>query len=383
MPMNGLANRRSDRELATLGSQLDACGGIAPGFNLLRLTAAMAVLFSHSFDLAPSAGWPEPFRHFSGGQTSIGGTAVYIFFIISGFLVTASYQKSQDVLDFVLKRALRILPALVIVVFLTAFVLGPAMTTLPLTDYFSDARFRSYLLNALTIGGDSLAGVYEDLPAKGSVNDSLWTLRYELVCYALVIFAGASGLLYRHNLLLVLAVPLVVLGWWAKGKSVYFLEPLGIEVAYLFRFIGYFVAGMTIWIFRYRIVLDWRYAAAAALLSLVALRFGLYHLLFPLLGGYLVVFLAMRLRTDFLALSQRDYSYGIYLYAFPIQQLVVALAPGQPFCWTNMLWSAPPTIICAVLSWHLVEKRALLLLRSLKSDRPVPLQPASTPQAVV
>jgi peptidoglycan/LPS O-acetylase OafA/YrhL len=379
--MNGLANRRSDRGLANLGSQLDACGGIAPGFNFLRLTAAMAVLFSHSFELASSAGWPEPFRHFSGGQTSIGGSAVYIFFIISGFLVTASYQKSQDVLDFVLKRALRILPALVIVILLTAFVLGPTMTTLPLTDYFSDERFRSYLLNALTIGGDSLAGVYEDLPAKGSVNGSLWTLRYELICYALVIFAGASGLLYRHSLLLVLAVPLVVLGWWAKNKSVYFFEPLGIEVAYLFRFVGYFVAGMTIWIFRHHIVLDWRYAAAAALLSLIALHFGLYHLLFPLLGGYLVVFLAMRLQIDFL--SQRDYSYGIYLYAFPIQQLVVALAPGQPFCWTNMLLSAPPTIICAVLSWHLVEKRALLFFRSLKSDRPVPLQPASTPQAVV
>src|SRR4051794_30245974 len=204
MPMNGVAKRSSDRELATLGSQLDACGGIAPAFNLLRLSAAMAVLFSHSFELAPSAGWPEPLRHFSGGQTTIGGTAVYIFFIISGFLVTASYQKSQDVLDFVLKRALRVLPALAIVIVLTAFVLGPIMTTLPLTDYFSAEKFRSYLLNALTFGEDSLAGVFEDLPAKASVNGSLWTLRYELICYALVVLTGASGLLSRRNLLLLL-----------------------------------------------------------------------------------------------------------------------------------------------------------------------------------
>jgi peptidoglycan/LPS O-acetylase OafA/YrhL len=358
---------RSDRAVATLGQRLDACGGIAPGFNTIRLAAALAVLVSHAFDLAPTAAWPEPIRQFSGLQTNLAGSAVYMFFFISGFLVTASYQKSQTIQEYARKRASRILPALFVVVFLAAFVLGPIVTTLPLSHYFSDARFYSYLLNALTIGRDSLPGVFDHLPSNG-VNGSLWTLRYELICYALVVLAGACGLLERRRLLLVLAVPVVALGWWAKGKSLYVFEPLDVEFAYILRFVGYFIVGMAFWVFRYRIILDWKFAAVAALLSVIFLRFGLYHLFFPLLGGYLVAFFAMQPRLGFAASSRHDYSYGFYVYAYPIQQLVVGFAPAEPVWWTNVLWSVPLTMICAILSWHLVEKPALSFFRSSKFD---------------
>jgi peptidoglycan/LPS O-acetylase OafA/YrhL len=347
----------------TLGQALGDFHGVAPGFNAIRLTAAVAVLASHAFDLAPTSGWPEPMRQFSGGQSNLAGTAVYVFFLISGFLVTASYLRSRTLSEYASKRALRILPALVVVVLLTACVLGPALTTKPLGDYFADATFRSHLWNVVTIGDFLLPGVFEHTPNK-MVNGSIWTLRYEVVCYTLLALVFAAGLLGYRRAFLVVLVPLIVLGWWAKGRHIYTFAPLGIEFPYILRFLAYFAAGMAFYIFKDFIVLDWRLATVAALLSIVFLRFGYYHLFFPLLGGYIVMFLAMQPSLGPAFLRENDYSYGFYLYAFPLQQLVVVLAPSYVAWWTNILWAVPLTLLFAVASWHLVERPTLSLVRN-------------------
>jgi peptidoglycan/LPS O-acetylase OafA/YrhL len=119
----------------SLGRALDESGGFGPGFNLIRLCAAVSVLISHAFDLV---GRPElePFRMWSHGQTSLGGTATYIFFFISGLLVTQSLLRSRSIASYARNRGLRIFPALVVVVILAAAVLGPAVTTFPLARYF-------------------------------------------------------------------------------------------------------------------------------------------------------------------------------------------------------------------------------------------------------
>ena len=156
----------------SLGRALDESGGIGPGFNLIRLCAAVSVLISHAFDLV---GRPEfePFRMWSHDQTSLGGTATYIFFFISGLLVTQSLLRSRSIASYARNRVLRIFPALIVVVILAAVVLGPAVTTFPLARYFADERFRSYLAGTVLMRSDSLPGVFEANPIAHGVNGSL------------------------------------------------------------------------------------------------------------------------------------------------------------------------------------------------------------------
>ena len=349
----------------SLGRALDESGGIGPGFNLIRLCAAVSVLISHAFDLV---GRPElePFRMWSHDQTSLGGTATYIFFFISGLLVTQSLLRSRSIASYARNRALRIFPALIVVVILAAVVLGPAVTAFPLARYFADERFRSYLAGMVLMGGDSLPGVFEAKSVTNGVNSSLWTLPYEVACYACLAAVGVAGLLTKRRIVLVVTLVLIVLGWWAKNKHWYLVEPFTIEFPYILRFFAYFSAGVAFFVFREHIILDRRLAVAAFLLAAMFFIFGLYHMLFPILGGYVITFLGMSKRLGMNFFMSRDYSYGIYIYAFPMQQLMVFLLPGENLWWVNILLSLPPTVLLAALSWHLVEKPALALKRRAK-----------------
>lgn len=347
-------------------------GGIGPGFNLIRLCAAVSVLVSHAFDMVGRSDI-EPFRSWSGDQTSLGGTATYIFFFISGLLVTQSLLRSRSIAGYARNRALRIFPALAVVVILAAAVLGPAVTTWPLTRYFADGQFLSYLGGVVLMGSNFLPGVFEGNPGSNSVNGSLWTLPYEVTCYAGLVLAGAAGLLTRRRIVLAATIVLIVLGWWAKNRQWYLVEPFNIEFPYIFRFVAYFAAGAAFFLFRDRIILDGRLAVAAFVLVVLFFIFGLYHMFFPILGGYVITFLGMSKRLGLNFFLSRDYSYGIYIYSFPLQQLMIFLLPGDRKWWANILLSLPPTILFAALSWHLVEKPALALKRRARNrSSPIP-----------
>jgi peptidoglycan/LPS O-acetylase OafA/YrhL len=353
---------RAERR-CTIGQTLAQANGIGPGFNLIRLGAALAVLVSHAFDLTGN-GALEPLRWLSGGQTSFGGTAVALFFLISGFLVTSSLLRAPSLAHYARNRALRIFPALFVVVILSAFVLGPALTTLPLLHYLGDAELRGFLGNIVLLPGTmSLPGVFTMPPPQLGVNGSLWTLPYEGLCYALLPIAVGAGLLTRRRLLAATTAVLIVVGWWAKGRQLHVLPLLNLELAYLLRFVAYFIAGAGLYVFRDRIVLSARLAGAALALTFLFLCFGLYHMAFPILGGYLAVFLGLHPGTGLKFFRDHDLSYGVYLYAWPMQALVLSALP-QSGWWGNILLSAPPTLLLAALSWHLVEKPALALKRA-------------------
>src|SRR4051812_942949 len=166
-------------------------------FDFVRFSAAILVIFSHTFYL-------DPISQSTAGEVVMGRTAVIIFFITSGFLVTMSIDRSQSWAAFVKARFLRIYPALIVVVVLTVFVLGPLMTTLSLGSYFSSpdtyGYFRVLLLRQVTY---PLPGVFGSSPRFGNeVNSSLWTLLYEVLAYALVLGLWAIGLLKRRVVLL-------------------------------------------------------------------------------------------------------------------------------------------------------------------------------------
>ena len=156
--------------------------------HLLRICAALAVLASHSWALATGNGTLEPLRALTG--MSLGSLSVDVFFVASGFLVTASLLTRSNAIDFFWARCLRIYPALMVVILLTVLVLGPALTSLPLRDYLTAYGTRSYLLTNGLMVTDAryfLPGVFENNPYPGAINGSLWTLPLELRMYAMLL----------------------------------------------------------------------------------------------------------------------------------------------------------------------------------------------------
>jgi peptidoglycan/LPS O-acetylase OafA/YrhL len=350
----GILPHRSRR---TLGQALDENGGVGPCFNLIRLAAAFAVLTSHSFVLTGHPEW-EPLGWFSGGQTDMGGTAVYLFFLISGFLVTRSLQRSRSMADYTRKRAARIMPGLVAVVLALAFFVGPALTQLSVPEYFAAEGFFSFFGTIVFAGSASLPGIDE------SVDGALWTLRYEALCYVGLAAAGAVGLLAPRRALLVAAGLFMAAGWWAKNRHLVVLQPFDIDLGYLLRFLGYFVPGVAFYVFRDRIRLDARAGIAAFVLAVLLLRFGCYHLFFPVLGGYLVLLLGMQTSAVARLIQTRDYSYGVYIYAWPVQLAVIQILGSPASWWTATLSCMAATLPLAALSWHFVERPALVLARA-------------------
>lgn len=174
---------------------VDLCAGKDNNLNLLRALAALSVLLSHSFALSSGSPATEPLRSLIG--MTPGSIAVDVFFVISGFLVTASICRSQSLIDFVAARFLRIFPGLFVMLVLSVFGLGLAMTTLSPKAYLSSSATYSYFAWCLTLFRGvkyELPGVFEANPYRLAVNGSLWTLPYEVRMYAIL---GGSWLLCR------------------------------------------------------------------------------------------------------------------------------------------------------------------------------------------
>lgn len=162
-------------------------------FDLIRFLAATAVLFEHCYVLS-GPGNINPVSLFIKYDT-LGGIAVDTFFILSGFLVTRSYLNNDSCITFTLKRVLRIFPGLLCVVLACAFVAGPALTTLSVSQYYTHPETYSFLLNAVLDTRYYLPGIFNTNPYPNAVNGSLWTLPIEVTMYLLVLILGICKLL--------------------------------------------------------------------------------------------------------------------------------------------------------------------------------------------
>ncbi len=332
-------------------------------FNLIRIAAALAVLVSHSFILTMGRRAGRPLRAQTGME--IGDIAVDVFFITSGFLVTGSLLTRQRTLEFVWARVLRIYPALLLTVFATVFVLGPLFTTLPLSAYLSDSSTYGYLAKCSTLfGGISiqLPGVFDDNPHRSFVNMSLWTLPYEVWMYAFLAAGWFALLVTRQSRVKALTIGVIIYAA-LSGSCV-----LGSRCFHWFpdsdfaRLSFMFFTGATYCVLKEHITLSrplfW------LLLVMLLLSFWdrrLFSGVYVLSLAYIVLFLAY-IPSGFIRQYNHlgDYSYGMYIYAYPIQQSVAALVPGVSAL-SMIVISAVPTIVFAVMSWHFLERRALAL----------------------
>ncbi len=326
-------------------------------FDLLRLLAAASVIFSHAFLLGEGREDIEPLMRLTGGQTILGVVGVFVFFVISGFLVTMSFEETASAPRFLLKRALRIYPAFIVCLLVSALALGPLVSALPAADYFRQPDTWRYVAWNLLMDADqnSLPGVWFSGFSAGSVVDGpLWTLPCEILMYLLVLAMGMARLLRLKAIALLIVAGLVCV--WFDTTSIDGVLP---SAGWLLPF---FAAGMALYrlkdsgIFRADIAL----AACAGLVVSAALH--MFLLLFPLFGGYLVIYLALEKRLPLVPAARwGDLSYGLYIYGWPVEQMVVRLSGGQAPWGRVFLISLPLAAGCAFLSWHLVEKRALAL----------------------
>ena len=349
----------------TLGEKLRQREHNQNGFDTVRLIAAALVLVSHSFPIGTGSNDREPLSVLTGGQATLGGLSVGVFFFISGLLISNSFDASRNLGSFVRKRALRIMPALIAVCLLMVLALGPITTDLPLGGYFR--RAWQFMGQALFLPAPfGLPGVFGGHPIE-AVNGSLWSLKFEVACYAAAaVFVGLS----RRRSVLVIGAWLssFVVSRWLNGGAG---EPgaffyLG-TMAGLYRFFG---AGVVLYVLRDRVVLNKGIAWAAFGLSLVALATPVFIEAAATLGAYALLVFAYECPLWFRRITARgDISYGTYLYAFPIQQLMVPVVGNHP--WLISATALPLTLVAALTSWLLVERPALRLKKRTAPSRAV------------
>jgi len=343
--------------MVTLGARDSGRGN---NLNLLRFCAASLVVLSHSYPLSGHLA-DEPLARAT-RIFDFASIAVIVFFAISGYLVARSYDRSRSLAAYARSRALRILPAYVAATLYAAFVVGPWATTLPLADYLTDPRTWIYVRETLLfVGIDRLPGVFVDNPYPLAINGSLWTLWLEVSCYAALAIAGALGALARPWRALALAAALFALGelspafvaWMPRGDA--FLGP---------RLAGTFVAGALAYAWRDRIPLSpWiALAALAAAAALLGTRVEVYVLYGAIVYATLV--LAYHPSLDVPGFRRfGDYSYGIYVYAYPTQQAIASvLGPMPPLLLFGLAY--PAIFALAYASWHAIEAPALRFKRT-------------------
>lgn len=341
--------------------------------NLIRIIAAYAVLISHSFPLALGKGTHDPISQALG--MTLGSIAVDIFFVASGFLVTASLLARQSTIEFLWARTLRIFPALFVMLILTVAGLGLFFSTLSPAAYFTDPVTHKYFWKCLTLLNGikyELPGVFTDNPYGNAVNGSLWTMRFELRLY--LIIALLWLVLRAVGTKRVIAFKVTALACALLYGALMFAGHFGFtESNHVFYKLAFmFFTGAAFFIMKDRIILSSHVFIALGLgLLLSAANEDAFFVAYSLGIAYVLFYLAYVPAGVVRAYNNAgDYSYGVYIYAFPIQQIIAKLVPDISVLGMICL-SSIFTIALAVLSWHLVEKRALALKDRFFADRPL------------
>jgi peptidoglycan/LPS O-acetylase OafA/YrhL len=327
-------------------------------FNLIRLVAAAAVIWSHSYSLAVGPQANDALYWFFGHE--VGRVAVDVFFVVSGYLIAKSAARSPSLLQFVVNRLLRIYPGLWACLALTSVVYLLSSVHRAGVDPWHEVAI--YVrTNALLIRGAidfSMDGAFPTNPMGGVINGSLWTLPWELRMYALVaicyfFFRRASRVFVILTLGMALSVELLCHYKFLQAPP---LVPLVSRFVSTF-FLGVFFAEFfPAWRFHSKAV--WGLLGCALVLALMGrgLPYVVYLLCLPMvvLGLALSVSSPERLRQ----LTSTDVSYGVYLYGFPIQQAVAAMVPGVSPTVMTMV-SLPLALSMGWASYKLVEAPAL------------------------
>jgi len=348
----------------------DVIGGRDNNFTLLRFLAAFAVLFGHSYPLSQGlsggedliSAWLIP--HWGESLPSL---SVDLFFVTSGFLVGASYIHRQNLLAFIEARALRILPGLVVAVLFCVFVIGLFVTTASALEYFSSPSTWSYIKHNMTLITGiqyNLLGVFVNNPYPGSVNGSLWTLPIEVWMYFWVAVLGSFSILKGRQTFNLFFVLITLLYAQSSGSTFFIVhEVRHAHLAFLF------MLGTFFYVNRKEVPLSFGVLTALAFFVYLTLSYPFSLYVKSIFFAYLVLTLALHPKLQIPSIDRwGDISYGLYIYAFPVQQTIAYLIPGiHPIA--MFLLASAVTMPLAILSWKFIEKPALKLKGKMKIGR--------------
>jgi peptidoglycan/LPS O-acetylase OafA/YrhL len=331
-------------------------------FDTLRLFFAVLVIFSHSYALGRGSNDTEPLSVLTHGQITFGNVSVWAFFVISGFLIAKSWTRSPNPLKFLKRRVARIYPGFIVAALLTALVVVPFAAD-PATRH--PVAIGNFLLQTLRLQVFDVSPVFVHNAQPNALNGSLWSVPFEFWCYIGILLLGVTGILRRRwpvvaifGAVVAWHLYLSITGWIPGGKilGVIFGFPLFWAIV-----LPFFLAGSLFHLFGGTAMLR-KPLIIAALAILVASNFvpnGLIVTL-PICGAYLLLGLAYLPWLRPLNLGRfGDFSYGTYLYAFPIQQLIVKFGGGNMAPLKLFLLAAPLSVGVGALSWFLVERHFL------------------------
>jgi peptidoglycan/LPS O-acetylase OafA/YrhL len=323
----------------------------ANNFDFLRLFFALLVLYSHSYVLATGDQSRDPIVFLTRGQENGGSIAVDSFFIISGFLITASFERSKTWFSYFKKRISRIYPGFLVAMLIAAVcvlpVSGGAFLKRSGIGVILDFALQTATLREFHYVHAFAANVYPN-----RINGSIWTVMYEFLCYIVLALFGLCGILRANRILLGILLALMPVSlWFAISRST-------VTGHHLVRFVPLFLAGVVFYRFRHRIQLRTLWIVCAVLVLGAASQLPpVWMAVFPFVGAYLILAVAFHPSIHLHEVGRYgDFSYGTYLYAFPIQQLIMHYI-GRPVSPLLLFALAGFATLCvAACSWHGVER---------------------------
>lgn len=332
----------------------------------LRLVFAVLVIVAHSPELLDGNPSRELLTLAFGNGMTFGALAVDGFFLISGYLIVRSFETSPTTAAYLLKRVLRIYPAFVVAYLFSILLIGPFVGG-NLLDLLERGWVR-LIVPVLLLEPPQLPGVFGGLPYP-KLNGAMWTVAYEFRCYLLVIALGLLGA-YRRRWVFV-TITLGLVATFATRITPATPEMWKLPILFgqfpdLVRFSAIFCVGTLFYLFRHEMVFSLRHVSVAAMFLLILMFVRpLAELTFTFLGAYLIFWLGLHFRSRLLASvnNSSDISYGVYLYAFPIQNtLVFFFRDMSP--WALMAATVVIVFPLAYVSWTFVERPCLNIARA-------------------
>lgn len=327
-------------------------------FDFLRLFFSTLVIYSHSYPL--SSNRKDLLEVLTNDQTSFGFLSVNVFFAMSGYLILNSLKYSMTPYSYLWKRVLRLFPGLFCMLIFTLIVV---LFINQSPNIFSQKDFYTYLPNNMTLYRvqQTISGVFDKNVYPQVMNGSLWTLRYEFTMYLYVLLL--FPIRKKNKILLTILLVFFVLTYYAiifnsSFLSIYFGK-IRLSSIEFYRLSNSFVAGCVLSMFKIEKINNIYTRLGLFIMVLLAFYFRVYsslqYLILPLLT--LLIAISYSKVLEYIPKRIGDISYGVYIYAFFIQQTLMHFYTFNVY--SLMACSLAITYVLSYLSWHFVEKKFL------------------------